>query len=210
MVAPVSTSPLSRHIVWLQVDPQNTDVCSICTFTLLEASMYDDDDGDDSEAPRSRMWSKLAECGHVFHERCLEELMRTTPTHIQCPHCKRIYGLKMGNQPTNATMQHTIVSTKLAGYENVNTIQITYSVQGGVQGPEHPNPGRCLMNYLQVILIFSIALFHFFLEQAFSPERFSARGLSAEQRGGPKGASSSEEGLRAETHLHGRTIHHDR
>ena len=30
----------------------------------------------------------------------------------------------------------------LPGYEGYNTIQITYTIPSGVQGPEHPNPGQ--------------------------------------------------------------------
>ena len=30
----------------------------------------------------------------------------------------------------------------LPGYKGYNTIHIHYSIPGGVQGPEHPNPGQ--------------------------------------------------------------------
>jgi deltex-like protein len=61
---------------------------------------------------------------------------------LQCPQCKKYYGQKTGNQPLNGTMHHHIDDSSLPGYHGYKTIVIHYSFHGGMQGPEHPHPGR--------------------------------------------------------------------
>jgi len=39
-------------------------------------------------------------------------------------------------------MSHQIFKRSLPGYEGFNTIKITYYIPSGVQGRNHPNPGR--------------------------------------------------------------------
>ncbi|KXJ05536.1 E3 ubiquitin-protein ligase DTX3L [Exaiptasia diaphana] len=40
------------------------------------------------------------------------------------------------------TMQHRVQPFNLPGYKNCGTILIQYSMNSGIQGPQHPNPGQ--------------------------------------------------------------------
>ena len=39
-------------------------------------------------------------------------------------------------------MSHQILSSSLPGHKRFNTIKITYHIPSGIQGPNHPHPGR--------------------------------------------------------------------
>lgn len=39
-------------------------------------------------------------------------------------------------------MRHRIIETPLSGYDQYNTIVITYEIPSGTQGIEHPKPGE--------------------------------------------------------------------
>ncbi|XP_045478217.1 protein deltex [Harmonia axyridis] len=85
-------------------------------------------------------------CNHVLHLDCLNysltELQESgSELHIHCAVCGCVYGEKHGNQPSG-TMEWGVIDKKLPGHPNCNTIQIVYNIQSGIQGPEHPNPGR--------------------------------------------------------------------
>ncbi|KAL3273718.1 hypothetical protein HHI36_015148 [Cryptolaemus montrouzieri] len=85
-------------------------------------------------------------CNHVLHLDCLNysltELQEIgSRLHIQCTVCGCVYGEKHGNQPPG-TMEWGVIDKKLPGYPGCNTIQIVYNIQSGIQGPDHPNPGR--------------------------------------------------------------------
>ncbi|CAG9773780.1 unnamed protein product [Ceutorhynchus assimilis] len=85
-------------------------------------------------------------CNHVLHLDCLNysltELQEAgDQLHIQCSVCGCIYGEKHGNQPPG-TMEWGVIERSLPGYQNFRTIQIVYNIQSGIQGPDHPNPGR--------------------------------------------------------------------
>ncbi|XP_066254335.1 protein deltex [Euwallacea similis] len=85
-------------------------------------------------------------CNHVLHLDCLNysltELQEAgDELHIQCSVCGCVYGEKHGNQPPG-TMEWGVVERSLPGYQNFRTIQIVYNIQSGIQGPDHPNPGR--------------------------------------------------------------------
>ncbi|XP_078668871.1 E3 ubiquitin-protein ligase TRIM71-like [Branchiostoma floridae x Branchiostoma belcheri] len=47
-----------------------------------------------------------------------------------------------GNQPPGLMDWYTSHGTGLPGYVNCGTIVISYNFPDGIQGPEHPNPGR--------------------------------------------------------------------
>lgn len=108
------------------------------------------------------LWAELKDCGHVFHGACLAEMSKSTANSFfqvkqvgsssgtilltvvppfQCPQCKKIYGVKEGNQPRNSKMMHRVRNYHLSGYEAFKTIEIRYEVVPGVQTGEHPNPG---------------------------------------------------------------------
>ncbi|KAG8282560.1 protein deltex-like [Homalodisca vitripennis] len=88
----------------------------------------------------------LTRCHHRLHLDCLNSMLTSQPNahqwlYIQCPVCMTIYGEKRGNQPPG-TMDSTLLHTSLPGFPGTRTIQITYHIASGIQGPEHPNPGR--------------------------------------------------------------------
>ncbi|XP_007940551.1 probable E3 ubiquitin-protein ligase DTX2 [Orycteropus afer afer] len=60
---------------------------------------------------------------------------------LQCPSCKTIYGEKTGTQP-RGKMEVFRFQVSLPGHEDCGTILIVYNIPHGIQGPEHPNPGK--------------------------------------------------------------------
>ncbi|XP_050301934.1 protein deltex [Anthonomus grandis grandis] len=85
-------------------------------------------------------------CNHVLHLDCLNysltELQEAgDQLHIQCSVCGCVYGEKHGNQPPGS-MEWRVIDRCLPGFPNVRTIQVLYNIQSGIQGPDHPNPGR--------------------------------------------------------------------
>lgn len=109
-----------------------TEDCSICCQPLVSCSSYNG----------SGKVVCLSQCSHHFHHACLAALYDSNPKagYLQCPVCKVIYGVKHGNQPPGI-MSYQALPFSLAGYEGSGTIQITYHIPAGIQGPEHPHPG---------------------------------------------------------------------
>merc|ERR1719323_456301 len=104
---------------------KDDDECSIC--------MCDHDNSSLS----------LSQCLHTYHRACLESLIKhSSKTFIECPKCRKVYGIKMGNMPTTGTISHCLTRNSLPGYEGCGWIQITFNFAPGIQGPEHPNPGQ--------------------------------------------------------------------
>lgn len=85
----------------------------------------------------------LTKCNHHLHLDCLNSMLtqQRSSLYIQCPICMAIYGYKTGNQPPGS-MDWTLVDYSLPGHMGNRTIRITYDITSGIQGPEHPNPGR--------------------------------------------------------------------
>ncbi|XP_014244264.1 protein deltex isoform X2 [Cimex lectularius] len=88
----------------------------------------------------------LSRCSHMLHLDCLNSMLTSQPNfpqwlYIECPLCHEIYGEKRGNQP-RGTMDWVLVNPIIPGHPNVTLIQITYHIVSGIQGREHPNPGR--------------------------------------------------------------------
>lgn len=88
----------------------------------------------------------LSRCRHVLHLDCLNSMLTSQPNfpqwlYIECPLCHEIYGEKRGNQP-RGSMEWTVVTPVIPGQPNASLIQITYHIVSGIQGREHPNPGR--------------------------------------------------------------------
>lgn len=89
----------------------------------------------------------LSRCHHLLHLDCLNLMLTSQPNfpqwlYIECPLCHEIYGEKRGNQP-RGSMEWTLVSPQLPSRSTpVSLIQITYHIASGIQGREHPNPGR--------------------------------------------------------------------
>lgn len=114
-------------------DPPPEEDCSICREPLCCCSAY---------TGSSRV-VQLRQCGHLLHHACLAAMCQSSPQagHLQCPVCKTLHGVKMGNQPPGH-MTCTVLPVSLAGYEGCSTLQIMYHISPGIQGPEHPHPGR--------------------------------------------------------------------
>ncbi|XP_065830532.1 probable E3 ubiquitin-protein ligase DTX2 [Oscarella lobularis] len=121
-------------------DPkERKEECLICYEHLEDASAYSD-----AGSPRdSSTVVSMNMCKHTFHKLCLRRLYEhgTKSGFLQCPTCKTIHGVKIGNQPPGQ-MQVNLLHNPLPGYSNCGTIQISYNIKSGVQGPEHPEPGK--------------------------------------------------------------------
>jgi len=122
---PIDKVAESKKITrWVEISGSELtqDNCSICLCEFDETSV------------------KLSQCNHIFHSGCIS--MCFNNGFVKCPICLKVYGIRIGTQP-NGTMcvQFLTGGQSLAGYEKYDTIQIVYKFPGGVQGPQHPNPG---------------------------------------------------------------------
>ncbi|XP_078528016.1 E3 ubiquitin-protein ligase DTX4 [Lissotriton helveticus] len=119
-------------------NPPDED-CTICMECLSSPSGY--------KGPhatiRPDLVGRLCKCGHVFHLHCLVAMYNNgnKDGSLQCPTCKTIYGVKTGNQPPGK-MEYHVIPHSLPGHPDCKTIRIIYNISPGVQGPEHPNPGK--------------------------------------------------------------------
>ncbi|KAJ9596927.1 hypothetical protein L9F63_012052, partial [Diploptera punctata] len=127
-----ASNVISRFVRVVQASEVNRDMrCPICLQDLT---------------PGSPMVVALTRCLHQLHLDCLNSMLSSQPPnnkslYIQCPTCMTIYGEKTGNQP-HGTMCWSTLPRSLPGHPGSRTIQITYNIASGIQGPEHPNPGR--------------------------------------------------------------------
>uniref|UniRef100_A0A452EII5 E3 ubiquitin-protein ligase n=1 Tax=Capra hircus TaxID=9925 RepID=A0A452EII5_CAPHI len=115
--------------------------CTICMEKLSVASGYSD--VTDSKTIGPMAVGCLAKCGHTFHLLCLLAMYcnGNKDGSLQCPSCKTIYGEKTGTQP-RGKMEVFTFQMSLPGHEDCGTILIVYNIPHGIQGPEHPNPGK--------------------------------------------------------------------
>ncbi|XP_034043206.1 E3 ubiquitin-protein ligase DTX1-like isoform X2 [Thalassophryne amazonica] len=115
--------------------------CTICMEPLGGPSGYKGP----GVGPVSRAESvgRLAQCGHQYHLQCLVAMYNNgnKDGSLQCPTCKTIYGVKTGNQPAGK-MEYHVIPHSLPGHPDCKTIRIIYNIPPGIQGPEHPNPGK--------------------------------------------------------------------
>ncbi|XP_034092996.1 E3 ubiquitin-protein ligase DTX4-like isoform X1 [Gymnodraco acuticeps] len=115
--------------------------CTICMEPLGGPSGYKGP----GVTPVSRAESvgRLAQCGHQYHFQCLVAMYNNgnKDGSLQCPTCKTIYGVKTGNQPAGK-MEYHIIPHSLPGHPDCKSIRIIYNIPPGLQGPEHPNPGK--------------------------------------------------------------------
>uniref|UniRef100_A0A2K5W9E3 E3 ubiquitin-protein ligase n=1 Tax=Macaca fascicularis TaxID=9541 RepID=A0A2K5W9E3_MACFA len=86
---------------------------------------------------------RLGRCGHMYHLLCLVAMYSNgnKDGSLQCPTCKAIYGEKTGTQPPGK-MEFHLIPHSLPGFPDTQTIRIVYDIPTGIQGPEHPNPGK--------------------------------------------------------------------
>jgi len=116
--------------------PGEAEQCSICLADLGDTSTYDTDS---SLAPVL----SLVDCKHSFHSACLTALMANSPSpFLQCPTCKKVYGVRTGTRPTTGTMTHRLLRSPLPGHSDCGTIELHFMFSPGVQGAEHPHPGH--------------------------------------------------------------------
>ncbi|XP_058894131.1 probable E3 ubiquitin-protein ligase DTX2 isoform X3 [Kogia breviceps] len=115
--------------------------CIICMEKLSMASGYSD--ATDSKTFGPVAVGRLAKCSHAFHLLCLLAMYcnGNKDGSLQCPSCKTIYGEKTGTQP-RGKMEVFTFQVSLPGHEDCGTILIVYNIPHGIQGPEHPNPGK--------------------------------------------------------------------
>uniref|UniRef100_A0A3Q3IPU6 E3 ubiquitin-protein ligase n=1 Tax=Monopterus albus TaxID=43700 RepID=A0A3Q3IPU6_MONAL len=115
--------------------------CTICMEPLAGPSGYKGP----GVGPVSRAESvgRLVQCGHQYHFQCLVAMYNNgnKDGSLQCPTCKTIYGVKTGNQPAGK-MEYHVIPHSLPGHPDCKTIRIIYNIPPGIQGPEHPNPGK--------------------------------------------------------------------
>lgn len=98
------------------------ETCSICLEQMVKSKM-----------------KTLEKCKHSFCSDCLKRAFEIKPV---CPTCGVIYGALKGTQPKGGSMKITYDELPLPGYEKYGTIIIQYIIPDGVQGDEHPNPGK--------------------------------------------------------------------
>lgn len=80
-------------------------------------------------------------CDHYYHLECLENCMKES--HIQCPVCSTIYGVKMGDQPEGMMHYHLNPELHCEGYEDTGTIVIYYEMFPGMRnGARFPSTNR--------------------------------------------------------------------
>ncbi|XP_015974499.2 E3 ubiquitin-protein ligase DTX4 isoform X3 [Rousettus aegyptiacus] len=113
--------------------------CTICMERLTASSGYKNP----QPTVKPDLVGKLSRCGHSFHIYCLVAMYNNgnKDGSLQCPTCKTIYGVKTGTQPPGK-MEYHLIPHSLPGHPDCKTIRIIYSIPPGVQGPEHPNPGK--------------------------------------------------------------------
>ncbi|KFP03760.1 E3 ubiquitin-protein ligase DTX1, partial [Calypte anna] len=129
-----------RRYIQKVKNPPDED-CTICMERLVTSSGYD---GVLSHRGiKAELVGKLGKCGHMYHLLCLLAMYNNgnKDGSLQCPTCKAIYGEKTGTQPPGK-MEFHLIPHSLPGYTNSKTIRIVYDIPTGIQGPEHPNPGK--------------------------------------------------------------------
>uniref|UniRef100_A0A2K6Q8I1 E3 ubiquitin-protein ligase n=1 Tax=Rhinopithecus roxellana TaxID=61622 RepID=A0A2K6Q8I1_RHIRO len=102
-----------------ELDKKEEGICVICMDTISNKEV-------------------LPTCKHEFCGPCISKAMSYKPV---CPTCQTSYGVHKGNQP-EGSMIVTVSRDSLPGYESCGTIVINYSMKGGIQTGEHPNPGK--------------------------------------------------------------------
>nr|XP_045379062.1 E3 ubiquitin-protein ligase DTX1 [Camelus bactrianus] len=121
-------------------NPPDED-CTICMERLVTASGYDGVLR--HKVVRPELVGRLGRCGHMYHLLCLVAMYSNGNKvgSLQCPTCKAIYGEKTGTQPPGK-MEFHLIPHSLPGFADTQTIRIVYDIPTGIQGPEHPNPGK--------------------------------------------------------------------
>ncbi|KAJ8269773.1 hypothetical protein COCON_G00123800 [Conger conger] len=101
--------------------------CTICMEPLGSPSGYKGPGV--NSVSRGESVGRLVTCGHQYHLQCLVAMYNNgnKDGSLQCPTCKTIYGVR---EPLATS------------HPDYRTIRIIYNIPPGIQGPEHPNPGK--------------------------------------------------------------------
>jgi hypothetical protein len=86
--------------------------------------------------------ARPANCAHLLHADCMRQFVEQHRGSL-CPECKTPFSasLRMGTCPSGVLMvSHS--PTSLLGFAGEGTIVMEAHIAPGVQGPQHPNPGR--------------------------------------------------------------------
>lgn len=131
---------VSKFCILVDDVPAEED-CAICLVSLK------DEDGGASSVVEAIV--QLKKCKHMFHESCMEAYCKQGQQNgcIQCPVCKKIHGVKTGNQPPGDMLVSIDTGQSVAGYQGCGMITITYNISSGTQGPKHPHPGQPYITY---------------------------------------------------------------
>ncbi|NWS42582.1 DTX1 ligase, partial [Probosciger aterrimus] len=129
-----------RRYIQKVKNPPDED-CTICMERLVTSSGYEG--ALSHRGIKPELVGKLGKCGHMYHLLCLLAMYNNgnKDGSLQCPTCKAIYGEKTGTQPPGK-MEFHLIPHSLPGYTDSKTIRIVYDIPTGIQGPEHPNPGK--------------------------------------------------------------------
>lgn len=94
---------------------------------------------------KSNSWRTLPQCQHKLCVNCYKriEITRTTMvgvahTFLKCPFCLITSGTEIGICP-NGEMTERLISSQCDGYEDYDTIMITYAVNVPVNSSAHPD-----------------------------------------------------------------------
>ncbi|CAF2123596.1 unnamed protein product [Rotaria magnacalcarata] len=92
--------------------------------------------------------SNLLKSNTPNHGNCIKQWIQLSGKQT-CPTCGHIYGLNKGPQPPHGQMIITYISTPLFGFSIEQyasnegpTIEITYTIPSGIQGPLNSYPGQ--------------------------------------------------------------------
>lgn len=108
-----------RDVPSVESSDDKTAICVICLDDVKDGMKLD--------------------CNHEFCKSCLNQSF--TKHKKACPVCGKIFGEITGNQPPG-DISFDKERRSLPGYEDCGTIIVKYNFKSGIQGPEHPNPGK--------------------------------------------------------------------
>ncbi|XP_068271545.1 probable E3 ubiquitin-protein ligase DTX2 isoform X2 [Nyctibius grandis] len=130
---------VKKYLEELKGSPADED-CVICMEKLSSPSGYSDTCKSSTIKPEA---VGHLNCQHSFHMLCVLAMYSNgnKDGSLQCPSCKIVYGEKTGTQP-KGKMEISAFPQSLPGHRDCGTIQIVYHISEGIQGPEHPNPGK--------------------------------------------------------------------
>ena len=121
------------------------EACCICMCQFLEEkSLQTTPSKDNTEEPKSHKLKdhdasehaiRLEHCtDHFFHMGCLHSMITAgSHTHIKCPVCQHIYGIKTGDQPDGHMAIDYDAGLHCKGYDGHGTIVIQYVFMDGMR-----------------------------------------------------------------------------